>query len=463
MDKNKSTMPPLPGHPEPFAMAWTELELREIEEYGMACWNAAITAALEKIPSFLAASQQPAAEPAEQAALTSNELAAALDAQGKLTEAYRDIAMGLAQGQAAESMQHCACQGYGLCKPGCNAAQQGDGELPPLPDPWITDGNTKDPASKHHYSEDQMLDYARAALAQRAGSAKPPEQAEAQGKPAVTVDTGNFPKLLGRVVEFGFEGGHAEALISHIDAHVVRAVAEAIKQERAENNGAVRLVTDRMMKAEKAFAAIQPSQPAGAAQEPVAWAFDEGLQRLSRVRDGYADSPLLTVNATQEHGFVTPLYTAPPAAVQPEDADTILNEVMKERDDYYDMADQLADQIAAMTEQDIGDHSSANDPWRAALIAGDEFIATRFKEFCKGPKVQPDSERDAARAGINPVFVLPVSVAVLIDQAFLPSNPNKLRAAREDVKDAAKIYKSSLAAMLARLAAQQGEKGGDHG
>jgi hypothetical protein len=34
-------------------------------------------------------------------------------------------------------------------------------DLPPLPEPWIIDGTTNDPTARHHYAEDQMIDYAR--------------------------------------------------------------------------------------------------------------------------------------------------------------------------------------------------------------------------------------------------------------------------------------------------------------
>lgn len=42
-------------------------------------------------------------------------------------------------------------------------------------------------------------------------------------------------------------------------------------------------------------------------------------------------------------------------------------EILKERDRYEDMADELADAIAEHFDVDIGEHSSANDPWENAL------------------------------------------------------------------------------------------------
>jgi len=40
----------------------------------------------------------------------------------------------------------------------------GVSELPPLPEAWITDMTTKDPAARYHFTADQMHEYARAAL-----------------------------------------------------------------------------------------------------------------------------------------------------------------------------------------------------------------------------------------------------------------------------------------------------------
>ncbi len=66
-----------------------------------------------------------------------------------------------------------------------------------------------------------------------------------------------------------------------------------------------------------------------------------------------------------------------------------LAELFKERDAAEDMADQLAAQIAAITGVDIGEHSSANCPWRNALMAA--------AEFGPGPDEHP-TWRDAAVA-----------------------------------------------------------------
>jgi hypothetical protein len=61
------------------------------------------------------------------------------------------------------------------------------------------------------------------------------------------------------------------------------------------------------------------SNPAGAAlrpaAHPVAWANEDGLERVEKARTGYVESPLLTVNATRTDLFTVPLYRHPPAGV----------------------------------------------------------------------------------------------------------------------------------------------------
>lgn len=66
-----------------------------------------------------------------------------------------------------------------------------------------------------------------------------------------------------------------------------------------------------------------------------------------------------------------------------------LDQALKERDDAQDMADQLADQIAAITGTEIGEHTSANDPWRNAMLAADEWIAEDLRRMFDGRQEQP--------------------------------------------------------------------------
>lgn len=83
----------------------------------------------------------------------------------------------------------------------------------------------------------------------------------------------------------------------------------------------------------------------------------------------------------KQSGAWVPLVpvTTPPAAqpaAQDEDWNDDLTKALFERDQYHEMADDLAASIAEMTGVDIGEHSSANFPWRNALDAAENWIAS---------------------------------------------------------------------------------------
>jgi hypothetical protein len=63
---------------------------------------------------------------------------------------------------------------------------------------------------------------------------------------------------------------------------------------------------------------------------------------------------------------IIPLYAAPPA--RPTD-DELWDKTLSERDDYIDWADRLSEAIGKHLGIDIGEHSSAHNPWQAALDA----------------------------------------------------------------------------------------------
>lgn len=290
-EKISSAMPPLPGHPESFAMAWTELELQEIEEYGVACWNAGLAAA-----------------PSEQA-------------QGQETV----IPWGNTDARYIAEQRSLA-QHAGSAEPAFDMRNN--------PQAWAKVGDNTFVSQTQHPT-----------MADCIAAAKPSEQAEAQVKPAttegcagfqgkpvaecgpcagqgcdepaMTVDTGNFPKLLGRVAEFGFKGGHAEALISHIDAHTARAVAEALEGQQ----DALTEVTGQRDALRKRLDQ-QPSQPAGAVQEPREW-HELASQCLAAMKmavhfrkTGQGRPPEQT--CLHEIEELEAMLTAPPAAVQSE-------------------------------------------------------------------------------------------------------------------------------------------------
>lgn len=66
------------------------------------------------------------------------------------------------------------------------------------------------------------------------------------------------------------------------------------------------------------------------------------------------------------------------------DLEAQLEKALTERDDYHDIADQLAEQIAAITDQEIGEHSSGNNPWQNAMLAADEWIAKDIRRLTGG-------------------------------------------------------------------------------
>ena len=59
---------------------------------------------------------------------------------------------------------------------------------------------------------------------------------------------------------------------------------------------------------------------------------------------------------------------------KPAAPDDELTQVLIERDEYHEMADDLAAKIAEITGDDIGEHTSGNCPWRKALEVADDWI-----------------------------------------------------------------------------------------
>lgn len=73
--------------------------------------------------------------------------------------------------------------------------------------------------------------------------------------------------------------------------------------------------------------------------------------------------------------------------------DALWDQTLRERDEYHDMADQLAAQIAAITGEEIGEHSSANCPWRNAMLAADDYIADKLRSLCDGNAGELDARQ----------------------------------------------------------------------
>lgn len=84
---------------------------------------------------------------------------------------------------------------------------------------------------------------------------------------------------------------------------------------------------------------------------------------------------------------------AAPSAVAGCDAEVI--QVIKERDAAEDMADQLAAQIADITGEEIGEHTSANDPWHNAMLAADEWIARELRRMISATQPSKSTYKDS--------------------------------------------------------------------
>lgn len=83
------------------------------------------------------------------------------------------------------------------------------------------------------------------------------------------------------------------------------------------------------------------------------------------------------------------------------DRDAMDDQVMRERDSYHEMADKLADAIGKYFGRDIGEHSSANCPWHAALEVIDNAAPYAAKDQEQAAQSAPtkyklsQEERDA--------------------------------------------------------------------
>ena len=74
------------------------------------------------------------------------------------------------------------------------------------------------------------------------------------------------------------------------------------------------------------------------------------------------------------------VYTTPPNVATPlaasvqEPPDDGFTQALIERDEYHAIADELAEMIAQITGEDIGEHTSDNFPWRNALDAAENWL-----------------------------------------------------------------------------------------
>lgn len=131
------------------------------------------------------------------------------------------------------------------------------------------------------------------------------------------------------------------------------------------------------------------SQAAEALAAPAA-SVDDEVHEWVRVNlpKSYANKPLVEIlelmNASGIEAEQDLIDSAGAAKGERPTDDELWDQTLKERDHYHDMADQLADQIAAITGTDIGEHSSVNCPWQEAMLAADEYLATKLKRAVFG-------------------------------------------------------------------------------
>lgn len=128
----------------------------------------------------------------------------------------------------------------------------------------------------------------------------PSEQAEAQGKPAVTVDTPlPAPIYLGGDARYGYTA-------DMVRAHTARAVAEALAPLKRENLELKRVYEERGNQIQRLDVAleraIQPSQPAGAVQQTD---LSKELRITASARFGAYDNKMLLAAAEEIERYYT--------------------------------------------------------------------------------------------------------------------------------------------------------------
>jgi len=122
------------------------------------------------------------------------------------------------------------------------------------------------------------------------------------------------------------------------------------------------------------FAALSTQPPAVAAIPEMDITYDTVMSKaadwatITPYKLGNGEEAIrVTFEVSQRlHGFAKTLT----------DCQAVIDEILKQRDYYHDVADDLAAQIAAITGEDIGEHSSSNNPWQNAANAATEYRAT---------------------------------------------------------------------------------------
>lgn len=139
-----------------------------------------------------------------------------------------------------------------------------------------------------------------------------------------------------------------------------------------------------------AIAALSSAAPSAA--EPVAFDLTQArsivVDAIRRMRAAHVDCHDLTMLAED---FLQSTHAAAKS-------DSLWDQTLQDRDNYHEWADQLASRIATITGTDIGEHSSANNPWSNAINAADYYLAAPPAQQAASEPVaglSGDAEREA--------------------------------------------------------------------
>jgi hypothetical protein len=228
---------------------------------------------------------------------------------------------------------------------------------------------------------------------------------------------------------------HVLVNAAHLERVLVCAEGNHFDDCTADKNTTMTQAIEQM----RAALSAQPS-PGGQGDAPPCWWIDHGTYGQITQRQDEADAavnagkrvvsyvasqpvgePVGQVRETVGRGFIAellpgvsdrvsnmaPLYLQPPAQAVNHQAALLAEErahgeTIDQRDRYHEVADELAARIAAITGVDIGEHSSANCPWRNAIEAVEEYKPAQAVDLGTGVKaIAAERERQLQAEGFT--------------------------------------------------------------
>ncbi|WP_445392565.1 hypothetical protein ACUDTH_02900 [Stenotrophomonas pavanii] len=102
------------------------------------------------------------------------------------------------------------------------------------------------------------------------------------------------------------------------------------------------------------------------------------------------------IHAATVRAAINALAARQPVGVD-DATDRALGETIEQRDRCEEVADELADHIAAITGVDIGEHSSANCPWQNAIEAAEEYRPAQAVDLSPSQSVLAEVAQERAR------------------------------------------------------------------